>query len=395
MSRTVDPRRVARLQRRYLQQLGANKREIKQWRPYLTAQIGAESNFTQGIGSPAGARDIAQFMPGTAPSYGVTLGDGKIKDDIRGQIKYMLPLLRKYGVEGALRGYNAGPGAIQASKDFSETNAYVDRIFDSAGKYRGIVGPGRGGGGGMPQMPGGRPGNAQVVGGSTAGIPDPMDMAAVLEALRPPKQAAPSMPLPEPAVSGRNALAMPEMYQQLQTGGPPMQQDNLSVGDALGLLAQMGNDIPAVQGPGILTTPGTVGGQQTGGLGAPRGGGGSPLGGGSAKAIGGALDSWVDAIGLKPGSGQRSAAENAAVGGAQDSDHLAAPGRWARDYPTTAAAGGWKQYRKIARTLGITPAKNGFTEGTVKIGKHRYRVQVIFGEEHAHGDHVHVGIRRA
>ncbi|HEU4364551.1 MAG TPA: lytic transglycosylase domain-containing protein [Candidatus Krumholzibacteria bacterium] len=151
-TRKVAPRRVARLQRRFLRAQGATPEEIRRYLPVLTAQIGAESNFTQGVGSPAGARDIAQFMPGTAPGYGVKLGDDRIKDDIRGQVRYMLPLLRKHGVEGALRGYNAGPGAIEASKGFSETNAYVDRVLSTASQYRGLGG----GGGGSPA--GGTPG---------------------------------------------------------------------------------------------------------------------------------------------------------------------------------------------------------------------------------------------
>jgi hypothetical protein len=95
-----------------------------------------------------GAEDIAQFMPGTAPGYGVKLGDDRIKDDIRGQVRYMLPLLRKYGVEGALRGYNAGPGRIEESKQFSETNNYVRRIRSSSDKYGNV-----GGGGGQPSAP--------------------------------------------------------------------------------------------------------------------------------------------------------------------------------------------------------------------------------------------------
>lgn len=142
MPRKIAPRRVAQLQRRYLREEGASPAEIRRWLPYLTAQIGAESNFTQGVRSPAGAGDIAQFMPGTAPGYGVTLGDDRIKDDIRGQIRYMLPLLRRHGVEGALRAYNAGPGAIEASKGYAETNQYVQRVKATAGRYSAGVGGG-------------------------------------------------------------------------------------------------------------------------------------------------------------------------------------------------------------------------------------------------------------
>lgn len=135
MARKVRVKKVARLQEKYLREEGATTQEIRKWRPYLTAQIGAESNFQEGVGSSAGARDIAQFIPATARSYGVTLGDNRIRDDIRGQVRYMLPLLRRHGVEGALRGYNAGEGAIAASHGFGETNAYVDRILGTADRY--------------------------------------------------------------------------------------------------------------------------------------------------------------------------------------------------------------------------------------------------------------------
>jgi hypothetical protein len=135
MPRKVKVKKVARLQTKYLRSEGATAEEIRRFRPYLTAQIGQESGFTQGIGSPAGAQDIAQFMPATAPGYGVTLGDNKIRDDIRGQVRYMLPLLRRYGVEDALRGYNAGVGAIARSHGFSETNNYVANIKAAASKY--------------------------------------------------------------------------------------------------------------------------------------------------------------------------------------------------------------------------------------------------------------------
>lgn len=149
MPRKVAPKRIAKLQRRYLREEGATPEEIRRYQPILTAQIGAESDFTQGVGSPAGAQDIAQFMPETAPGYGVKLGDGKITDDIRGQVRYMLPLLRQHGAEGALRGYNAGIGAIERSKGFSETNEYVKRVLGSADEYGGM--------GGAPGGPGASP----------------------------------------------------------------------------------------------------------------------------------------------------------------------------------------------------------------------------------------------
>lgn len=141
MSRKVNPRRVERLIHRYAAQAG-----IAKYAPYLIAQIAQESGFQEGVGSSAGARDIAQFMPGTAKSYGVTLGDNRIKDDLRGQVRMMADLIHQTGnIEDALRGYNAGPGAIEASRGYAQTNNYVAAIKAGAKKYGGAGGAGGGG----------------------------------------------------------------------------------------------------------------------------------------------------------------------------------------------------------------------------------------------------------
>ena len=137
MARKVSERKVRRLQAKYADEFGVDRKYL----PYLAAQIKHESNFQTNLGSSAGAQDVAQFMPTTAPSYGVTLGDNRIKDDIRGQVKMMAPLIKKYGIEGALRAYNAGEGNMNAG--FAETNAYVDRIKASAGEFEGAPAPSR------------------------------------------------------------------------------------------------------------------------------------------------------------------------------------------------------------------------------------------------------------
>ena len=242
--------------------MGATPAEIRRWRPYLTAQIGAESNFTMGIGSSAGARDIAQFMPGTAPSYGVRLGDNDARDDIRGQVRYMLPLLRKYGVEGALRGYNAGPGAIERSKGFAETNAYVQRVLGSAGRYRGIGGPvGRGGGRGGRGNPGmllaglGGAGGARELPGGVAGL------SSLLEALAPQQQrqapASSGVPLPAhaagPVMSGQGVQS---------SGGPAPKPDTQTLIAAASALQGTGIERAAGGGmPGLLPQGGARGGR--------------------------------------------------------------------------------------------------------------------------------------
>lgn len=104
----------------------------------LDAQLGQEAGYQQGLTSPAGAQDIAQFMPETAKAWGVTLGDGRISDDIDGAARLMAHLLKKYrGSERkALAAYNAGEGNVDkygGVPPFSETQNYVKTILDRAG----------------------------------------------------------------------------------------------------------------------------------------------------------------------------------------------------------------------------------------------------------------------
>lgn len=92
-------------------------------------QIQAESNFNPRAKSPAGASGIAQIMPGTAKAWGVN--PMRPRKALDAAAKNMAQYVKKYGsYENALRAYNAGPGAIQASKGYSETNAYVAKILN-------------------------------------------------------------------------------------------------------------------------------------------------------------------------------------------------------------------------------------------------------------------------
>jgi len=110
----------------------------------LAAQIMAESNFNPMAVSPAGAQGIAQFMPGTAASYGLS-NPFDAPAAIDAQAHLMSDLLGQFdSIPLALAAYNAGPGAVQAcgcSSPYAETAAYVARILgllDGAGE---ILGP--------------------------------------------------------------------------------------------------------------------------------------------------------------------------------------------------------------------------------------------------------------
>lgn len=130
----------------------------------IAAQIEAESNWNPTAGSGAGAQGIAQFMPGTWPSWGHD-EDGNRDgppgnpdlgspfdppDAIMAQGRFMCALvdtMRGYLQDGsvqgdvldlALAGYNAGPGAVHAVGGIphnGETEIYVAKIRRLMGHY--------------------------------------------------------------------------------------------------------------------------------------------------------------------------------------------------------------------------------------------------------------------
>ena len=102
----------------------------------LAAQLYAESNFNPFAVSRAGARGIAQFMPGTARSYGL-LDPFDATASISAQAHLMRDLLRKFAsVSLALAAYNAGSGPVERCgcvPAYPETQAYVARILGLMG----------------------------------------------------------------------------------------------------------------------------------------------------------------------------------------------------------------------------------------------------------------------
>jgi Transglycosylase SLT domain/D-alanyl-D-alanine carboxypeptidase/Putative Flp pilus-assembly TadE/G-like len=102
----------------------------------IAAQLYVESNFNPFAVSGAGARGIAQFMPGTARTYGL-LDPFDAAASISAQAHLMRDLLRRFGsVSLALAAYNAGAGAVEACgcvPPYPETQAYVTRILGLMG----------------------------------------------------------------------------------------------------------------------------------------------------------------------------------------------------------------------------------------------------------------------
>jgi hypothetical protein len=110
----------------------------------LAGQLMAESGFDPNAGSPAGAQGIAQFMPGTAASYGLTNPYDPVAA-IDAEAHLMSDLIAQFGSpELALAAYNAGPAPVEACHcipAYPETQAYVTRILALLGGAGALVAP--------------------------------------------------------------------------------------------------------------------------------------------------------------------------------------------------------------------------------------------------------------
>jgi hypothetical protein len=110
----------------------------------LAAQLMAESGFNPFAQSPAGAEGIAQFMPGTAASYGLVDPFDPV-EAIDAQAHLMSDLIHQFGSpELALAAYNAGPAPVEACScvpAIPETSAYVARIMALLGSSGALTVP--------------------------------------------------------------------------------------------------------------------------------------------------------------------------------------------------------------------------------------------------------------
>jgi hypothetical protein len=96
-----------------------------------------ESGFDESaVNSRTGATGLTQIMPRTAadPGYGVApLAAEELMDpeaNLEFGMQYLAAMKEKFGNwEDALRAYNAGPGSVERSRNFAETNDYVAAIL--------------------------------------------------------------------------------------------------------------------------------------------------------------------------------------------------------------------------------------------------------------------------
>ncbi|MEV4192102.1 bifunctional lytic transglycosylase/C40 family peptidase [Streptomyces toxytricini] len=121
----------------------------------LAAQLYSESGWNPTVVSPADARGIAQFIPGTWATHGID-GDGDgdrdiwdPNDAIPSAASYDCALAKDVGkvpgdpVANMLAAYNAGPGAVfkyQGVPPYKETQGYVKAITTLAKSFERPVG---------------------------------------------------------------------------------------------------------------------------------------------------------------------------------------------------------------------------------------------------------------
>jgi len=98
----------------------------------IEALVWQESRWRAGAVSPAGARGLAQLMPGTARELGVDASDPFA--NLEGGARYLRQQLDRFGgdLEKALAAYNAGPGRVIRAggiPEIRETQLYVSAIM--------------------------------------------------------------------------------------------------------------------------------------------------------------------------------------------------------------------------------------------------------------------------
>lgn len=98
----------------------------------IEALVWQESRWNAGAVSPAGARGLAQLMPGTARAMGIDSSNPSA--NLEGGARYLRAQLDTFdgNLEKALAAYNAGPGRVERAGGIpriAETQNYVAAIL--------------------------------------------------------------------------------------------------------------------------------------------------------------------------------------------------------------------------------------------------------------------------
>lgn len=295
-------------------------------------QIQQESGFQTRVSSPAGAQGIAQIMPDTARAWKVNPNDPVAALDAAA--RNMARMVRKHGsYERALRGYNAGEGAIDRSKSFGETNHYVKVILQ--GRDPGKLGkPGSGGSTRSSSSSGG--GGRSAIGGSTTTIKTPgttrleQTESTVFDQAGYDKQA--------------KMAALKGVLQGFNKGKPSLFASVLPDSADPAAFTSTKTGVKTIKTPGSTITT-TTAGSTTKRAKPSGGGGGGSTGSAGVPGLKG-KGSGVFELFYDPQGGWKNGTRIPAIGGHSDHVHLAAG-------PNTSVALG-----KLAQKMGLTVREN-------------------------------------
>jgi soluble lytic murein transglycosylase-like protein len=102
-----------------------------EWSALFQAMIKVESGYNPSAVSSAGAKGLAQLMPGTAQYLGVDIDDPL--QNLDGGARYLLAQMAEFGsLKLALAAYNAGPEAVReygGVPPYTETQNHIFRVM--------------------------------------------------------------------------------------------------------------------------------------------------------------------------------------------------------------------------------------------------------------------------
>ncbi|MEM6474972.1 MAG: lytic transglycosylase domain-containing protein [Pseudomonadota bacterium] len=128
---------------RYAAKIAELSRRFDLSESLLEALVWQESRWRENAVSPAGARGLAQLMPGTARYLGVNPDDPM--QNLEGGARYLREQLDRFDqdLEKALAAYNAGPGRVIRAggvPNITETREYVAAIMGRLSNHSRMAG---------------------------------------------------------------------------------------------------------------------------------------------------------------------------------------------------------------------------------------------------------------